>query len=151
MIVRNLAAMLALSLLGCSHLVRSHLESSADPLVVDVTYPGDLVRVDAAVSSIDAVWVGGVPAVESVTSAPVEEPLCHDDDTNPPHVCPGTTPAPASPPSEPQPSRPLSDSRSARLGPELRTRSSARAQVRSHGYRRSPSSSATRARSSGSS
>lgn len=95
------ATIFALLLVGCSHLARSHAESPPDSLVIDVAYPGDLTRVGPAVSPIDALWVAGVPAVESATSLPPVAPLCHGDDTDPPHVCPGTTPAPPLPPSSP--------------------------------------------------
>jgi len=99
--VRKLAAMLALSLLGCSHLSRSHAESSADAFVIDATSAGDLTRYDPAVSPIDELWVAGVAGVESATSATDAAYLCGDDDADPPHLCPGT--APASPSATPPP------------------------------------------------
>lgn len=42
-----------------------------------------------------------VSAAESSAESGGRAPFCSDDDGNPPHTCPGTTPAPASPPPPP--------------------------------------------------
>jgi hypothetical protein len=58
------------------------------------------------VNPIDVVWVADVTAVEEATASPGIDPLCGDTATDPPHVCPGTTPAPSSPPESGSPPPP---------------------------------------------
>ena len=100
--MRTPTFILALSLVGCAH-----MRSASDPANPEATstvieakrvVPGSPMRPDGAVNPIYVVWVSDVVAVEETTSNPGMGPLCGDTDVDPPHVCPGTTPAPSSPP-----------------------------------------------------
>jgi hypothetical protein len=95
------ALVLALSVVACAHTRASSNGSIAESTstVVEATrvVPGNPTRPDGAVSPIELVSVADVTAVEEATSSPGLPPMCGGGDSDPPHVCPGTTPAPSSP------------------------------------------------------
>lgn len=105
--VRRPAIILALCLAGCAHAQASSDPSITSTVVEATAVPhGSPPRPEGAVNPIDVVWVADVTAVEEATASPGIDPLCGDAATDPPHVCPGTTPAPSSPPESGSPPPP---------------------------------------------